>query len=114
MPSVIVAGLVQSGGQPLISGNPWSGHVVPQGKVRISLDRAASGSVYIGLSGGMTINSGGFTLSGNIGILDGVQVIPGGVYEIPRQAINTSGSINVYIGCDAACSGVARIYYEAY
>lgn len=105
----------RSGGDPLISGNPWSGFNAqfPLGGIQLGLDKDASGSVYVALSGGVTIKSGGFFLSGG-GLMDGVQVKPGGSYFIPRSATGPSGSITIFVACDPAASGQARLYYDPY
>jgi hypothetical protein len=116
MPSTIIGNPVASGPQILISGNVFSGKgaYFPQGGVQLVLDRSASGSVYVGLSGGTTLTSGGFYLSGTLGGLDGVQLAPGASYYIPRIAFPVSGLINVYVRHDAPCSGQARLYYEVF
>ena len=112
MPSVILGNPLASGAQIVVSGNVFSGRLAPVGGVQLAWDRNASGNVYIGLSGGMTVNSGGMFLSGG-GLLDGMQVGPGGVYFIPKIALATSGAVTIYAQCDAACSGVSRLYWEA-
>ena len=116
MPSFIIGN--RSGGDPVVSGNPWSGQVgiagqFPTGGVQLGLDKDASGCAYVALSGGVTVRSGGFFLSGG-GLLDGVQVHPGGAYFIPRIATGPSGFINIFVACDAAASGQARLFYDVY
>lgn len=113
MPSTIVGYPVASGPQPLISGNPWSGSFNPESEIRLKLDRTASGSVYVGLSGNITMTSGSYFLSGG-GLNDGYCMLPGDEYRIPRSAMTASGTINVYMRHDAACSGQARIHYELF
>lgn len=119
MPSVILGR--NSGGQLLISGNPYSGTgsytgKFPIGGIQFFADRNNSGAVYIGLSGGLTVTSGAFIASGGpaSGMLDGMQVAPGGGYFIPRIGDGASGSFSIYADCDAACSGQARVYFEVF
>lgn len=116
MPSVIIGNPFLSGPMPVISGNPWSGTKQPITGIQFVLDRSASGSVYLGLSGGITYNSGAMFLSGGSwsGMLDGIQVAPSASYFIPRMAFQTSGTFNVYAWHDAACSGQARLFFECY
>ena len=114
MPSFLVGYPVASGAMPLISGNPWSGSPGVQGKIVLKLDRTSSGNVYVGLSGGILCTSGGAVPNVNSGLLDGFVMHPGDTLEIPRIAINASGSYNVYLRHDAACSGQGRLYYEKY
>lgn len=109
MPSTIVG--FMSGGQPLVSGNFFSGRPGPA-VVRLTAWPSNSGSVYVGLSGGMTITSGGFFLSGG-GLLDGMPLKPGDTYSVPRPLLGASGSTRIYLACDAECSGQARVYWEA-
>jgi hypothetical protein len=112
MPSVLL-GFV-SGGTLLISGNPYSGlRRSPVGCIRLKVDLVASGPAYIGLSGGVTVLSGGFALSGG-GSMDGTPVYPGEEYTIPALAIPTSGTFNLYAGTELAASGRCRVYYEVY
>ena len=113
MPSYLIGNA--SGGELVISGNPWSGQNAqfPVGGIQIELDREASGSIYVGLSGIVTVKSGGFFLSGG-GLLDGMQVKPGGSYFIPRLGTGLSGFISVRIASDPAVSGQGRAYWEVY
>lgn len=114
MPSVRIG--VVSGGQIVLSGVPWSGTACPQGLVVLRWERAASGNIYIALSGNMTVNSGGFSTSGGFahsGLLDGMQLGPGEVYTIPKIGLQTSGTFTVYATPDAAASG-NRLYFEIY
>ncbi len=121
MPSVLIANHV-SGGMPLISGNPWSGKLpMPQSVLNLRAAQSNSGMVYVGFSGGVTVNSGGFPLSGG-GMLDGVEVGPGQSYAIPRAVFDrggtsgfysNSGGFGIFVKCDPAASGgFARLYYE--
>ncbi len=110
MASTIVGLPVASGPQQLVSGNPWSGSFHPIGGLHVVLDVAASGSVYINFSGNATMNSGSFYTSGNTGINDGYQLKPGGTTFIPKTAL-ISGTYNIFLWWDAACSGQARLYY---
>lgn len=132
MPSLVLGYVAGSGYSPLISGNPWSGHLEPVGGIQLVMDRANSGSVYISLSGGNafsgqmstlvgsggpTINSGGMPLSGG-GLMDGLQLGPGAAYFVPALGIANKGSVSgtysLCCGCDTAVSGLGRIYYEIY
>lgn len=111
MPSLIVGQPLASGPIQIISGNPWSGGRHPITGIQLVLDRSASGCVYVGFSGNVTMTSGGFFLSGSIGINDGLQLAPGAAYFVPKGAL-ISGQYNVYVWHDAACSGQARLYFE--
>ncbi len=64
MPSALLGFL--SGGNNLLSGNYFSGQGVPHpvGGVQLRADKSNSGSIYVTLSGGVTITSGGLTASG--------------------------------------------------
>ncbi len=113
MPSTIIS--AASGAPfPLVSGNPWSGQGTshPIGEVRLCLDPSASGNAYISYSGDTTINSGGYFLSGG-GLSDGMILKPGERYNVPKLCF-TSGKLNVYVTCDAACSGRGRLYWDAF
>ena len=110
MPSVLIGNPLASGAQQIVSGNPWSGDYRPIGGVQLVLDRSASGAIYVGTSGNITLNSGGMFLTGG-GLNDGVQLAPGGSYFIPKLAF-VSGEYNLFIRHDAACSGQARLFYE--
>lgn len=119
MPSVICTN--QSGGQLIFSGNMWSGVFRPQAGVQFKADRVNSGSVYIAMSGNMTVQSGGFPLSGGLysGALDGMQLGPGDAYWLPAIAFAnkggpTSGTPNIYAATDAGASGQARLYVDAF
>lgn len=99
---------------PIISGNYWSGQTPrPVGGVNLKLHPEASGNAYISLSGGSTVNSGGFLLSG-ANRSDGMILSPGDTYFVPKLAFTVSGVFNIYATCDAACSGQARLYWEIY
>ena len=117
MPSVLLGLPFTSGDsspQPLISGFPWSGNAnYPYGSIRLRLSSTASGNVYVGLSGAMTLNSGGPFLSGG-GLVDGMEMAPGDVYDIPRLGTGASGEISVFVRHDAAVSGQGRMYYEIF
>lgn len=114
MPSFIIGN--RSGGDPLIaSGNPYSGHPIPLGGIQLTWDRNASGSLYVTLSGNATTQSGGPFLSG--GLLDGVQVVPGGSYFVPKLGLPLfSGNppFPPYFQCDAGASGQGRLYFEVF
>ncbi len=114
MPSVLLTG--QSGGMPLISGTLGSGYLqLPQAGIQLVLDQNASGRAYVGLSGGVTVNSGSYPLSGGGG-MDGMPMSPGAGLWIPRGAIRraSGNALGVTIACDPACSGQARMFWEAY
>jgi hypothetical protein len=120
MPSTLLGNPYLSGGQLIVSGNPWSGQIRPVGGIQLFLATNSSGNAYITLSGGVrpasggpTINSGGFFLSGG-GLMDGMPLGPGASYFIPRIGTGPSGVINIYANCDQACSGQARLYYEVF
>ena len=112
MPSLL-PGFV-SGGAPLVSGNPFSGDIVPTGGVQLRLATTASGSVYVGVllglnSGGITFLSGGALSSG--GMRDGMEMSPGDSYFIPN--LKCSGQVSkIAIGVPAAISGFARVFWE--
>lgn len=111
MPSTLIGNPLASGAQQVLSGNIWSGTgVSPQGGVHFQWDINASGSVYLALSGGATLNSGSYFLSGG-GLLDGVQLPPGRSYFMPKLAFKTSGEFNVFARHDPAASG-NRLFYE--
>ena len=118
MPSFLFGG--RSGGDVLISGWPWSGNQAqfPQGGIQIRMGQGSgnlSGYLYVGLSGGTTVQSGGYFGSGLSGMLDGMQLGAGDSYWIPRIGTGkTSGAINVFLAGDAAVSGLARVYYEVF
>ncbi len=137
MPSILVGYVAGSGFTPLVSGGLfWSGHLLPVGGIRIYAPKLNSGSIYISLSGGNafsgqistlvtsggpTIKSGGFALSGgySAGIMDGFEMAPGDTYFVPRMAIpNTganSGIVNLCVGADLACSGTfGRVAWEVF
>ncbi len=114
MPSTLLS-LASGAPFPLVSGNFWSGvsNKPCVGGIQFRLDRAASGNAYISLSGGGTIQSGSFFMSG-INTTDGMQIGPGDGYFIPRVAFTLSGQLNVFVTCDPACSGQARLFWEAF
>ena len=114
MPSVVLT--AASGAPfPLVSGNFWSGVAGqhPVGEVRLKLITSASGNAYISLSGGSTVSSGGFFLSG-VNTSDAVMIIPGEVYVVPKLGLQSSGALGIYVSCDPAASGVARLFYEIF
>lgn len=115
MPSTLVGQPLASGAQRIIVNNPFSGSIHPIGGVQLRLAKEASGNVYVGfnLSGTVTVNSGGFFLSGNTaGIDDGMQLTPGDAYFVPKTALPISGTWNIFVRHDAACSGQARLYWD--
>lgn len=120
-----------SGTVPLISGNPWSGHTnVPEGQLVIRADANNSGAIYVYLSGAnffsgqlfTPVGSGGMTLtSGSLnaaGLNDGMVLYPKDSYSVPRYAIPltgpNSGIYTLSVGCDAVCSGQAKVWWEAF
>lgn len=113
MPSFMLPEL--SGGSPLFSGNPYSGQPLPNAEILIKLSENASGNIFVGMalgltSAGITVNSGGFLLSGNT-LVDGYQVSPGGEIRITRG--QCSGNLDkIRIAQDAATSGRARVYWD--
>jgi len=111
MPSYLIGN--RSGGDLLVSGNPWSGQIRPQGGVQLRLDKNASGTAYVAFSGGMTVTSGSVWLSGG-GLMDGSPLYPGDALFVPRIATGASGSFSLYVMADAAASGQARLYYDVY
>lgn len=100
---------------PLVSGNLWSGTGAfhPLGGIQLRLAPNASGNAYVSLSGGSTVNSGGFLRSGG-GLLDGMIMKPGDSYFVPKLGIHPSGFIGIYGTCDPEASGQARLYWEAF
>lgn len=120
MPSLLIDNS-QSGGCPLVSGNPFSGRqYAPQSMLLIKASRYNSGCIYVGFSGGVTFNSGGFPLSGG-GMMDGMEIGPGGAYSVPRLVFDkgsssgsysVSGGFGIYLCCEPGCSGQARAFWE--
>ena len=103
-----------SGGQPLVSGNPWSGYPTPIGDVRLKLSESVSGLVYVGValglsSGGITLASGGAFSSG--GLRDGYEMGPGDEHTVPR--LLCSGQIDkIQVVVPAAVSGTMRLFWD--
>jgi hypothetical protein len=138
MPSQLLALLSGAPYTPLISGNPWSGRPNPIGGIQVRASPINSGSIYISLSGafvfsgvvglmpasgGPTINSGTFALSGSAisgygGNMDGMVLAPGDSYYIPHIAILNqgvnSGVYQLCVSCDSTCSGQARVFWEGF
>jgi hypothetical protein len=133
--SMVLGYVPGSGFCPLISGNPYSGTIVPTGGFQLRADRNNSGNIYVSLSGafvfsgqvgclpasgGPTITSGAMPLSGssNSGRNDALQLGPGDSYFIPHIAIqNTgaySGTYQICIGGDLSVSGLGRVYWDAF
>jgi len=114
MPSVLVGN--QSGGQPIVSGNYFSGRAGPIGGIQLRWSPSASGNAYVGYSGGITVASGGLFQSGTdwIGQLDAMPLKPGDALFVPKLMLNSGqGFTNVYVLCDAAASGQGRLYWES-
>lgn len=100
---------VQSGGIPLVSGDPYSGQPWPIGGVQVKLQNAAPASLYVGWSGTPTFASGGSLSSGGMG--DGYQLRPGDGIFIPKAVLyNLSGKQRVdavrLVGPSTASGGV--------
>lgn len=113
MPSIMLGNPVASGPQIVVSGNAFSGATPPPliGGVMMKLPNTASGNVYVSAYSGVTMNSGGFFLSGG-GLFDGYLIQPGQEYFLPKSKFPISGILNVYVWADGACSGQSRFYYE--
>ena len=135
MPSMVLGYVPGSGFAPIYSGNIWSGQLEPVGGIQFIASPQNSGMIYLSLSGGNafsgqfgtlvgsggpTINSGAAPLSGGqfSGALDGIPIPPGAGYFLPKLAFTNvgpnSGNINLCVGCDPACSGLARLYWQTY
>ena len=112
MPSTLLGNPLASGPQIVCSGNPFSGTVKPVGGIQFRLAPNASGNCYIGFSGNITMTSGGFFLSGTLGLADGMILAAGDAYFAPKLVFPISGVFNTYVHADAACSGQARLYWE--
>ena len=112
MPSTLV--MVRSGGIQLVSGDIYSGGPQLVGTLALKLAAAAPGIIYVGLpnlSGTVpTFNSGGSLTSG--GLTDGMEVSPGGTYEIPKTRL-VSGILTPIILAPAGSSG-GRLFWEVY
>lgn len=110
MPSVLIDNAF-SGGSPLFSGNPFSGRsTLINAETWIKADNANSGRVFVGLSGGFTVNSGSFPLSGG-GLSDGWPLSPGQEIKIPPLRA-VSGANRIFLKCEAAASGgFGRVHY---
>lgn len=108
MPMIILQGTDvagNSGGIPLVSGNPWSGGTVPPvGVVRLQYDNSGLSFIQVALSGGLGILSGGMPAGG-------FQMVRGDKIEIPKIGL-ASGVLSIRIGVPAAASG-SRLYWEA-
>ena len=114
MPSCLT--FTVSGGHALVSGNIYSGQNFQLvGGVNLKYSNTAvSGPIYIGLpnlSGTVnTFASGGVLSSG--GLADGMEMIPGDTYFIPRSRL-VSGIETVRVLAPAAASGM-RILWEVF
>lgn len=106
MPSTVVGG--QSGGVSLwTSGALWSGPGL--GVVGGVMIKVASGPVYVGFSGGLTINSG--IVNGLSGPMDGFEVTAAdGPVVIPKLLIQSGNRL--WATCPTAASGVPRVYWH--
>lgn len=107
MPSLLVG--AQSGGVPMVSGNPFSGRITQPGGALLRVAKSVSGLVYVGYSGGVTITSGGALSSG--GLLDGIELANGeerNIYSPP------GGLANIFLTTPAATSGTLRVFWDPY
>lgn len=118
MPSILLDGPdIISGGINILSGNVFSGQGAfhPVGDVRVKAGPANSGVLYVGLSGGLTLRSGGFFRSGASGGCDGWPLKASESYTISKLAfIPNSGSPKVFVTTDALGSGRDIVYWEVY
>lgn len=112
MPSTLLASV--SGGALLVSGNPYSGGplgFIPH-MIRIRLDSAASGNIYVGMLTGYSSGALGLGSGGALGgLTDGMQFSPGYQqdYALPPQGI---AGVAVYV--PPTCSGNARVFWQVY
>lgn len=110
MPSTLL--FVQSGGQNLMSGTPFSGTYQLKYGVMVRLDRDAPDKVFVGLpnlSGTIsTFLSGGSQSSG--GMADAMPIYPGEAMFIPTQRL-VSGILTPKLLGEASASG-GRVYWE--
>ena len=127
MASCLLGQPPNSGGQPIFSGYFWSGRALPVGWVQIRLDKTASGDAYFywsgayvhPASGGPQIASGGFFLSGGLGIsglglMDGFVLHPGDGFFVPRSAFridNSGGMGGLCMLHTPAVSGQGRVWF---
>ena len=114
MASTLLLGL-QSGGQPLVSGNIFSGAAlaqIPIATLSIRLSSLASGIIFVGLpplSGTLpTLNSGGNLASG--GLADALELSPGQSLQISKARL-VSGILTPMLIVPALQSGF-RVYWE--
>lgn len=98
---------------PLISGNFFSGVAAPHpiGGVQMRADPSNSGFAYVYLSGGGTLTSGGFFLSG-VNVTDGMILAPGDSYFVPKACLTLSGTVNIFVRTDATGSGRDKAWFE--
>lgn len=118
MPSTLLGFF--SGGNFIVSGNPYSGNAVPYASVLLRNSTASSGAVYIGMmsgailptgqpSAGGTITSGGNLSSG--GMADWFEIPPGGNHTMPRlQCSGQIGKIGALVL--PAASGFVRLFWD--
>ena len=114
MPSMVLGFL--SGGTNILSGNYFSGLGAqhPVGGIQLAAHPNNSGIIYFGLSGGVTVGSGGFIQSGFPGVMDGIPISRGGGYFLPRLGFSLSGNPQVFVQPDASCSGQAVVSWEVF
>ena len=103
-----------SGGQAIVSGNPFSGTISPLGGVQLKVAVGISGLVYAGVllglsSGGITQTSGGAFSSG--GLSDGIELANGDAYFVPR--LLCSGNVDkIAVVVPPTVSGTMRVFWE--
>jgi hypothetical protein len=109
MPSSIIG--AQSGGVPLVSGF-WQQNAVGAGGVFVANSSSSSGSVFFGLSGGVTLSSGGALASG--GMLDGCELRVGTSVILPPAWLRSGNNdpFSLVFSVPAAISGQARVFWE--
>lgn len=123
MASVVIGNPLASGPTQIIgqSGQPYPfsgmGPNIPVGGVRLRFISLVPGSglCFIGYSGNMTVDSGGFQLSGGAssGMNDGMPLRDGEVFFVPKQSIVGSGVLNIFAHADTLASG-GRLYWQIY
>lgn len=119
MPSTLLGLPLASGTQLVVSGTLWSGQppfdvrgfINNQG-VSLTWICSASGAVaYTSRTSGFTMTSGGFFLSGQ-GANDGRPMQPGQSTFYPRPTGLGNQNFSLFANCDAAASGIGRLYWE--
>lgn len=108
MPSLIVG--AQSGGVPIVSGNPYSGKFPQFGGVSLRVTTNSSGSAFVAYSGNITMFSGGALTSG--GLRDGLELRVGD--PAVGIAIPPNGLEGIYATVAATVSGQVRLAWNPY